>query len=70
MASTKLYGEIFVVRHIFYAVSKFELSRPIASEEKIHVAGTFFVMNDNDKNMKNNDNNSRPLNSVSISRVL
>ena len=58
MASTKLSGEIFTVRHSSYPVSKFELGQP---SEKI--AGIAFC----DKELKLE---ARPLNLVHISCTL
>ena len=66
-SATKLSSEIFVFWHRPYAVSKFELVG-LASIEKM--VGNFFVTNKNmNINMKEDDENSRPLNSVCVSQV-
>ena len=70
-ASTELSGEIFSVQHSTYAVSKFELRRP--SERRENGWEYFFVTNNNNNknmNMKKDNENSRPLNSVRVSRGL
>ena len=66
MASTKLSGETFAVRHNPYAVSKFDLGRPSECREKI--SGNIVI--NNNTNMKKDDENSRHLNSVHVSCVL
>ena len=71
----ELSGEIFALRHSLYALSEFELGRP--SERGENGWEHFFDDNNNknnnnkkNMNMKKDDENSRPLNSVGVSRAL
>ena len=65
----ELSGEIFALRHSLYALSEFELDRP--SERGENGWEHFFDDNNNkNMNMKKDDENSRPLNSVGVSRAL
>ena len=69
--SMELSVKIFAVRHSSHAVSKFELRRP--SERRENGWEYFFVTNNNNNknmNMKKDNENSRPLNSVHVSRGL
>ena len=59
----KLSGDVFAVQHNSYSVSRFELNTP---NESIEMAGNFSVTN-NIMNMKKDNENSRPLNSVCVS---